>query len=249
VLPKLSLAYEFSDELRGGLLVQRAYNPGGATLRLDTGGLETFDKETLWNLELFGRGAFGGGALTVAGNVFYTAFRDAQRFRIFMVGPVGLADIFNVPRARSYGAELTADWRATRRLGARAAIGLLKTKITRTDADSAAFEGKAFARSPGVTASGSLDWRPLDPLRLSAQVRHHGSYFSEDTGSKAHRIAAATFVDARFAWTNGRFTWFAYGRNLLDTFRLRILFPGATPATLAIPHDPRELGFGVEAGF
>jgi outer membrane receptor protein involved in Fe transport len=247
LLPKFSLAYEFSDELRGGLLVQRAYNPGGATLRLDTGALETFDEETLWNFELFGRGTFAGGALTVSGNAFYTSMRDAQRFRIFMVGPVGLAEIFNVPRARSYGAELTADLRATERLSARLGVGLLETKVTRTDSESVTFQGKEFARSPGVSASGSLEWRPLDPLRLSAQVRHHGSYYSEDRESEAHRIGAATFVDARAAYGTGRFTLFGYVRNLLNTFRLRMLFPGATPPTLAIPHDPREFGFGIEA--
>ena len=31
-LPKLSLAYDFSPDVRAGILVERAYNPGGTTL-------------------------------------------------------------------------------------------------------------------------------------------------------------------------------------------------------------------------
>jgi outer membrane receptor protein involved in Fe transport len=249
-LPKLSVAYDFSDELRAGMLVQRAYNPGGTTLRLDTGRNENFDPETLWDYELFARGRFAGGALVVAGNLFYMAMRDNQRFRTFLVpfpggSPILLAQLFNVPRARSYGAELTVDWRASQRLSARAAVGLLETKITRTDAESAVFQGSEFARSPGLTVSGEIDWRPIDPLRLSAQVRHHGSYFSDDRETVALRIGPATIVDTRASWTAGRVTLFGYARNLFGTFRLRFL----NHSTLATAHDPREIGVGLDSNF
>ena len=249
-LPKLSLAYDLTRELRAGVLVQRAYNPGGTTLRLDTGQNENFDAETLWNYELFARGRFAGGMLVVAGNLFYTAMRDSQRLRFFTVSlpggpPVGLAELFNVPRARSYGAELTVDWRARERLSARAAVGLLNTKITRTDAESEAFHGREFARSPGLTTSGAIDWRPIDALRLSVQIRHHGRYFSDDRETEALLIGSATIVDARASWTAGRVTWFGYARNLFDAFRLRFL----SSPTLATADDPREVGLGMEMQF
>lgn len=249
-LPKLSVAYDLSEELRAGILVQRAFNPGGTTLRLDTGRSENFDPETLWDYELFARGRFAGGALVVAGNLFYMAMRDSQRFRFFQVilpgnPPIQLAQLFNVPRARSYGAELTVDWRASQRLSARAAIGLLETKITRTDAESFAFQGAEFARSPGLTVSGEIDWRPFDPLRLSAQVRHHSGYFSNDRETTALHIGPATIVDVRASWNIGQMTLFGYGRNLFDTFRLNFL----SSPTLATAHDPRELGLGLEMQF
>jgi outer membrane receptor protein involved in Fe transport len=254
-LPKLSAAYDLTDELRAGVLIQRAYNPGGTTLRLDTGQNEDFDAETLWDYELFVRGRLAGGALILAANFFYTPMRDAQRLRIFQVslpgGPqVGLAELFNVPRARTYGAELTIDWRATPRLTARAAVGLLNAKITRTDAESEALHGREFARSPGATASAAIDWRPIDPLRLSTQIRHNGSYFSDDEGTVSRRIGRATFVDARASWTAGRTTLFGYVRNVFDTFRLRLLFaPPTQPNALATAHDPREVGIGIERSF
>jgi outer membrane receptor protein involved in Fe transport len=251
----LSVAYDLTDEVRAGVLVQRAYNPGGTTLRLDTGENENFDPETLWNYELFGRGRFAGGALVVAGNLFYADIRDSQRLlfsTVFIPGspPLGLATLFNVPRARTYGAELTVDLRASERLTARAAVGFLETKMTRTDADSAAFHGREFARSPGLTASGGIDWKPIDPLRVSAQVRHHAGYFSDDLETQAMRIGPATFVDARAAWTVGRMTLFGYVRNLFDTFRLQFLSdPRTQPDALATAHDPREVGIGMEMEF
>lgn len=254
-LPKLSMAYDLTDEVRAGVLVQRAYNPGGTTLRLDTGQNESFDAETLWNYELFGRGRFAGGAVVVAGNLFYADIRDSQRLRFFTVfipgsPPVGLAKLFNVPKARTYGAELTVDWRASERLTARVAVGLLETKMTRTDADSAAFHGREFARSPGLTASGGIDWKPIDPLRVSAQVRRHAGYFSDDLETQAMRIGPATFVDARAAWTVGRLTLFGYVRNILDTFRLQFLSdPTTLPNALATAHDPRKVGLGLEMEF
>ena len=249
-LPKLSIAYDFTESVRAGVLIQRAYNPGGITLQLDTGAHETFSDETLWNYEAFGRARLAGGALNLSGNLFYTAMRDAQRFSFFTVSlpggpPVTLAHIFNVPRARSFGAEITAEWRASEQISFRAAIGLLDTKITGTDTASAAFQGREFARSPGLTASGAIDWRPIAPLRLSAQARHHGSYFSDDTEAATLRVERATLVDARAAWTSGRVTLFGYVRNLFDTFRLRSLFN----ANLATPYEPRELGMGLQSEF
>lgn len=251
-LPKLSVSYDVTDELRTGVLIQRAYNPGGTTLRLDTGQSENFDAETLWNCELFVRGRFAGGALTVAGNFFSTSIRDTQRFRTYFVGRLGLAEIFNVPKARTYGAELTAEWQASDRLSARATVGLLDTRISETDAESDFLRGSEFQRSPGLTASGAIDWRPMDALRLSAQVRHHSSYFSDDEETELLRIGPATFVDARASWTVGRVSLFGYVRNLLDTFRLQFLFDRSKPeepTDLATAHDPRELGIGLEARF
>lgn len=248
-LPKLSLAHDFNDDFRAGVLVQRAYNPGGTTLRFDTARPENFDAESLWNYELFFRGSRGH-RLNWSANIFYASMRDAQRARSIPYRVPGGATAFfaiisNVPRARTYGAELTAQWRPLDHLSARFALGLLNTKILQTVSEEDPALGKEFQRSPHLTAAASLDWYPLKYLQLSTQVRHNSRYFSDDLETPQLRTGRATIVDARASWQWNRFKLFGYVRNLFDEFELRSL----SSATFAVAVDPREFGVGIEANF
>ena len=249
LLPKVSLAHDFSPQVRVGLLVQRAYNPGGTTLRFDTGEADNFEAEKLWDYELFARASLLGDALKLTANLFYYDQRDAQRAQpIAIVAPTGavvtFADLFNVPKARSYGLETSVDWRVSRRFSARASLGLLRTRIVDAGAASA-FDGKQFQRSPRLSASAAIDWRPLERLRLSAQLRHNSGYFSDDLETASRRISGWTKLDARAEWQTGKFRLFGYARNLFDNFYLTYSFN----PSLATAGDPRELGVGIEAAF
>jgi outer membrane receptor protein involved in Fe transport len=250
-LPKVSFAYDVTREVTVGALVQRAYNPGGVSLRFDIGEADEYLPERLWNYELVARASLIRGALSATANLFRYDMRDAQRSRpISIVVPgggfrVGFADLFNVPRARVHGAELTLEWRASRRLSVEGSIGLLDTRITRTDQASSHLLGKGFQRSPPFSASAGIDWQPVDRVRLSAQLDHNAGYFSDETERPDLRVGGMTTINAKAAVEWGPVTAFAYARNLLDEFALRALL---TP-TLAVASDPREVGFGLEAGF
>jgi outer membrane receptor protein involved in Fe transport len=248
-LPKVSFAYDFTPSFRAGALVQRAYNPGGTTVRFDTGQPDNFEAETLWDYELFGRAVLAGGRLTAETNLFYYDMRNAQRAEdIVVLGPhgfpVGFANLFNVPKARSYGLEAAANWKATGRLSGRIALGMLNTKIVRASAEDAALQGKQFGRSPHFTASASVDWRPSERLRLSAQARHHSPYFSDDENNLNFAIGSATIVNARAEYRLGQVSLFGYARNLFNTFRMV-----DRSATVSSAEDPREVGVGIEASF
>jgi outer membrane receptor protein involved in Fe transport len=54
-LPKLVLSWSPTPGIATGILVQRAYNPGGTSLTLSTRKQTDFAAETLWNTELFAR--------------------------------------------------------------------------------------------------------------------------------------------------------------------------------------------------
>ncbi len=249
-LPKLSIAHDFSGTLRAGVLVQRAYNPGGTTLRFDTGMPEEFAAETLWNYELFLR-ASPSPTLRLSGNLFYTDIRNSQRARSVTFQPpnsppIFFASITNAPRARTYGLELTADWKPTPTFSARAAVGLLDTRITRAEAPDDPADGKDFQRAPPLTASASLDWRPVERLQLSMQVRHNAGYFSDDFETAATKTGSATIADVRGSFSAGHWTLFGYVRNLFDRFELRFRSSGSD-AAIAI--DPREFGVGLERRF
>lgn len=245
LLPKVSLSYDLSPDVRIGVLVQRAYNPGGTTLSYDTGRDDPYDAETLWDYELFGRASFAGGAVQAAVNAFYYDMTDAQRARPILINGVGFADMFNVEKARSYGLEAQFDWRSGRRFSASAGIGLLRTEIVRSEGIYRSYEGKDFQRSPRFSASASVDWRPVDRARLTAGVRHNSGYWSDDENNPVRRIESRTTIDGRGEWDAGRLRLFAYARNLLNSFYLTYKF---TPL-VATAGDPRELGIGVETRF
>ncbi len=189
--------------------------------------------------------------MQLAANIFYTDIRDSQRARSIAFtppgspGPITFASIANEPRARTYGLELTADWEASERLTGRLAIGLLDTKITRTENPESPTLGKEFQRSPRFTAAAMLDWNPVDALRVSAQMRHNSRYYGDDFETPQFHIGRATIFNARAAWTRGRFTFFGYVHNLFDEFALR----SQNTATLATAVDPREFGAGIERRF
>ena len=247
-LPKISFAWDFTPALRIGTLVQKAYNPGGTTLRFDTGLGDEFGAERLWDYELFARARLGSG-LSATANLFHYSMRNAQRDEpIFIFAPNGFqvtfANLFNVPRARSSGAELEVEWRANRRLAARASLGLLATRITDAGAEQPEFQDKQFDRSPHLSASAAIDWQATGRLRLSAQARHHSRYYSDSANTPAFRIGEATIVDARAEYRLRGITAFGYARNLFDRFALieRNMRSGYA-------EDPREVGVGLEASF
>jgi outer membrane receptor protein involved in Fe transport len=249
-LPKLSAAYDFTPDFRAGLLVQRAYNPGGTTLRFDTGAPDSFRAEHLWDYELFARAKLAGGALTANANLFYSDMRDAQRAKDIRIptpaGPsVGFADLFNVPKARTLGLEVTVGWHPARTLDVAAGLGLLDTKILRADGPYALYHGKQFQRSPHFTGSVSIDWRPMNRLRFSAQVQHNASYFSDDLDDPLLRVKGSTRMNARAEWSAAKLNLFAYGRNLFDKFSITYLFDRNSGEAV----DPREVGVGIETNF
>ncbi len=250
LLPKVSVAYDFSPSTTAGLLVQRAYNPGGTSISLQRRVQDDFEAERLWNYEAFVRSSFAGGRGTLSANLFYNDISNAQRQQAV---PITLPDgstIFpvefaNAPAAETYGLEFELGWRLGKRLSLRGGIGLLRSEVVRTVLPTDATLGRNFQRSPDLSAAGAIDWRPIDALRLSAQVRHHSGYFSDDANSPARRIEPSTVADLRAAYTAGPATLFGYVRNAFDSFYLTYLFS----ESFGTAGDPREVGVGVEMRF
>jgi outer membrane receptor protein involved in Fe transport len=253
-LPKLSLAYDLDPDWRFGVLVQRASNPGGVTLDPAHSKQLEFKPEYLWDYEAFARANLFGGRVTLNGNLFYNAIRDAQRELDFDLnspgGKVGLLQIVSEPRARSYGAELEVRARPTQQLSVLGSIGLLDTRITRTIAPNDPFLGKEFGHAPKFTAAAAVDWAPLNSLHLSAQARHNSGFWGDDSEDPVYRIHGWTVVDARASWRTGPVTIFGYVQNLFDNFHVVDWNgPHDAPGVNATLIEPREMGLGIEAAF
>jgi iron complex outermembrane recepter protein len=249
LLPKVALAYEVSDRVNVGVLAQRAFNPGGTTISFNTGLQDEFEAETLWNYEAYIRAGLTAGVQLNA-NIFYTDFNNAQRTTTTVTtNPLGEvifeAEVGNVPSARSYGVEVELDARVTPRFNLRAGLGLLNTKITETPDPLDPIRGGQFARAPKLSVSAGFDWQPVDGLRLDAQVRTNGRYFSDDANTPSLRIAGSTNVDAKISYEWKGITASAYVRNAFNDFALTNLFA----ADFGAANDPRNYGISLEAKF
>jgi outer membrane receptor protein involved in Fe transport len=151
----------------------------------------------------------------------------------------------NVPKASARGAELELNWHPSNGLRLDAGIGLLRTRLVGNQNGDGGLIGREFQGSPHLTASAAADWMPVRRLRLSAQLRYHTSYFSDDFDSPELRIGPAATVDARAAYSFGQLTAFAYARNVFDSFHMIYLDdPDDGEA-----EDPRVVGVGLQARF
>ena len=253
-LPKISAAYDLSDEVRVGMLVERAYNPGGVTLDPAHRAQLEFKPEYLWDYEAFTRATLLGGRLSLAGNLFYNDIRDAQRELDFDLnspgGRVGLLQIISEPKARSYGLELEATAKPSSRLTVMASLGLLHTRIVKGIATNDPFLDKEFAGAPHLTAAAAAEWQPLRRLHVSAQARREAAFAGDDSGDPLLATKGFWIADARIAWDVRRVTLFAYAQNLFNTFRvIGWAGPRTDPFAQVELTDPREIGVGIDARF
>jgi outer membrane receptor protein involved in Fe transport len=251
-LPKLSLAYDVTPEVRVGLLAQRAYNPGGLTINTQRFRVDTFEAETLWDFEAFARATLPGTRLSVSANLFRYEMRNAQRVQNIAFalanGQIAFAaEVDNAPRAWTHGLEIEAQWLPSLRFKLRGGLGLLDTRVTRTIEPSDPLLGKEFQRSPHLTGFLAATLRPLANLVIDVQGRMNTRYLSDDYETASRRIPGSTTVDGKISWTQRQLEVFGYVRNLLDEFHLT--YKLAPALGLATAGDPRELGVGVQARF
>jgi outer membrane receptor protein involved in Fe transport len=243
-LPKLGVAYDFSDDLRVGFEARRGYNPGGVTLSFFTGEVDTFEEERLWNYELYWRSSLMGDRLTLNGNIFYTDFEDAQRPVNRVVNGNVITELAAAEDAKTYGAEIQLSYVPTDRLALDFGLGLLQTEIERVTGEPS-LEGNEFERAPGVTAAIGARFEPIDNLTLSAQGRYVDDYFSDDANTPAFRIGSYFIANAQIAYQWGPARLFAFATNIFDEFTLLQQFDAET----ANVNDPREYGAGLELRF
>lgn len=252
-LPKVSLAYDVTETTTVGALVNRGYNPGGVSFSFTDGAFVEFDEETVWNFELFGRTRLLDDRLFLSANVFYSRFSDAQRFvQTVLPGTnIGQSLTVNAEKARSFGLELSTDWRVLDQLTITGGLGLLQTEITEFSSAVADFEGNEFGRAPNLTFNIGVSWDITDELNFGAQVRYTDGYHSADDNAAGFQVDGYTVADARLSYqVHENAELFGYVNNLFNdgspTFISINRSVGGNEATVV---EPREFGVGVNIRF
>ncbi|MEM6497135.1 MAG: TonB-dependent receptor, partial [Pseudomonadota bacterium] len=133
-LPKASIAYDVTPDLRIGALVAKGYNPGGISEVLGAGVFE-YGEEKLWTFEVFTRASFFDNRVQVGANAFYNRVEDYQIFTTVPILVFGQPQgkIENADLVESFGLDLSAEAFVFDDLRVDVALGLLHTEIEEFD--------------------------------------------------------------------------------------------------------------------
>ncbi|RKF32015.1 iron ABC transporter substrate-binding protein [Agrobacterium deltaense] len=253
ILPKVSLAYAVTDDWTVGGMISRGYNPGGVAFDLTTSKWRNFDKETIWNYELFTRANLLDDTLTVNGNLFYMDMQDAQfSIPVFVSSGVTETYTINAEEAHAYGLEIGADYQVLDNLTLKASAGVLKTEIDEISSN-AAYAGKEFAKSPGYMFTVGASWDVTDKFTVSGQVRHLDGYFSDTANTSAYAIKPYTIADIRASYKfQEQLELYAYVKNVFDerapTYKMLTRGIGASGIEASMT-EPRMFGVGIRGTF
>jgi len=238
VLPSLGIGYEIDDENSVGLSLRRGYTPGGAAVNAFTGAPYTFESENLWTLEATWRGNRMNERLRFGVTAFYNRFDDPQVFGPTVPGNRLSLQVFNQAEGESYGLEIDVDWQATADLSVNAALGLLKTEITRASPFTPGVTGNSFGQDPEVTASLGAVWSPSLDWQVDGRITYVGQAFNDFLNTPGTRIGDYVTVDVGVSRFFGQAELRADITNLFDeTGKTRRIGADAdviAPRTLAV---------------
>ncbi|MEH3103745.1 MAG: TonB-dependent receptor [Sphingomonas phyllosphaerae] len=246
-LPKAGISMEWTPDLTTSFTVQRAYRSGGSSQNIARARLVAYDPEYSWNYEGALRSRWLDGRLTVNANLFYVDWRNQQTNAFFGLNAYDYNTV-NAGKSHLYGGEVEVQGRVDRHVDAYFSAGHVRTRFDRFDLPAGAtstieLAGSQFPYAPRWTLSGGVNARAgAITGNVNANYRS-GVYTDVGTTQGQNRLPGRTVVNARIGYDAGRWTVFAFARNLLDAEYLQYRGPDGRRGIVG---DPQTLGAGLE---
>lgn len=154
-------------------------------------------------------GLGGGGWANWSTTVFYNRLADPITNVTVGVGPATFPTAGFIPAGgtlrqrrnagliKAWGFEGDVQGQVLTTLGWRAAFAYTHARV---DGGGAApqLTGKRPAQAPAFTATGGLDWRPLERLSLETELRYESLRYEDDLNSR--KLKAGLQIDAKASW-------------------------------------------------
>ena len=242
-LPKIDIAYKPTAQWITGLKAVRGYNPGGAGITFGRPVVTyAYEPEYVNNFEWYTRWKSPNKRLQLSGNLFHSRYKDMQL--PFYLGTNSVV-IRNAEAARTYGAELGADWQAAEHLKLTAAVGLLHSKISRYP--NSGIEGNRFGRAPKYTANLGAKYLHPSGFEAGGDIRFSGGYYSAADNAETGKIGSysQTNLYAAYNFKQGRVS--LYADNVFNS--RRPVFISTADRQDALYQRPRSVGASVEWRF
>ncbi|KIU27656.1 TonB-dependent receptor [Sphingomonas melonis] len=246
-LPKAGVSMEWTPDLTTAFTVQRAYRSGGSSQNPARATLVAYDPEYSWNYEGSLRSRWLGGRLTVNANVFYVDWKDQQTTAFFGLNAYDYNTV-NAGKSHLYGGELEVQGRLNRVFDAYASAGYVRTKYDRFDLPAGStstvnLAGSQFPYAPRWTLAGGINGR-AGAIVGNVNANYRSAVFADvGTAQNQARVSGRTVVNARLGYDAGRWTVFAFARNLLDEDYLQYRTPDGLRGIVG---DPQTFGAGLE---
>lgn len=247
-LPKLGIAYDFTENQTVALTAAKGYRSGFSEAVIGTTEVNRISPEYLWSYELAYRSKWLDDQLQVNANIFYYDYDNQQ---ILSQNPrfPGQTVTQNSGKSHAYGAEAEIRYMATSDIELFSSIGLLRTRFDEgVTNDGIVLKGKEFPETPTVTASFGGLWRHESGIFAGADVTYTDGYYSSgDLANTPSRfVDSFTVVNAQIGYEAEKFTVTAFARNLLDEEYLTSISQSGTEASIG---DGRVFGIRATGRF
>ncbi|ENM5770748.1 TonB-dependent receptor [Vibrio mimicus] len=242
-LPKADVVWKINRDHTVGAMVAKGYNAGGAGMTFDIPYTAyTYDEEYVWSYEMYTRHRLLDAQVELTSNFFYNDYDDLQL--PFYIS-ARTTKIINAEKAQTYGAEFSSRWLPISDLELSAALGLLKTEISKFSGSE--YEGNELPRSPSYSMNFGADYTFFNDFVFSTTVNYTDTYYSYYDNDEMGKIDAdwITNVQLAYNFSMGRATLFA--TNLFNSTQPTMITDN--DVYTAVMQQPRLVGVSLQLDF
>ena len=249
--PKVSLGYNFNDDLLGYVTVGKGFRAGGFNNLAPGSNFEPgFDKESLISYEAGLKGSAFGGRLRGGVSIFHIDYTDQQ---YFLFDQTGTQANINVPKSKIDGGELELVAAPAESLQLNLGVAFTSSEISEYEdiagvlVPASAIVGKNVPGAPVWTLNFGIQHSKLltNSLELVSRLdyEHRGkTYWTLDN---VDTQAAYDLTNLSIALEGGKWTTRLFVNNLFDEEYIEWFFASrfiGLPADIAWPSKPRQVG-------
>lgn len=249
--PKLSLGYNFDENLLGYMTIGKGFRAGGFNNLAPGSNFEPgFDKESLISYEAGLKGSAYGGRLRGGLSLFHIDYTDQQ---YFLFDQTGTQANINVPRSKIFGGELELVAMPSDSLELGLGFGFTDSEITEYEdiagvlVPASAIEGKNVPGAPVWSLNFGLQYsKPLANARqLVSRIdyEHRGeTYWTLDNVDVQSSYA---LTNLSIALESDKWSTRLFANNVFDEEYIEWFFASrfiGLPADIAWPSRPRQIG-------
>lgn len=245
--PKVSLSYNWSDDVMGYLTVSRGFRPGGFA---NTSGV-LYENEVSNNLEIGVKASLADSRVQLNLAVFHIDFQDQQLFFSRVTNAGVQRFIINVAETTNIGAEIELAARITKNFRLKASYGSTNTKIADFDG-TGRFDGNDTPQVNDFSFNLAAEYtNQIGNLDFTGRLDYERRGEVDWDLANLVTTPEKDYVNLYLSIGNDDWNVFAFGRNLLDeqqptAIGTDVFGPGNH---LRTPSRPRQVGIGFNRSF